>query len=80
MWQKFARDRLRHWGDDNIVARREKIRDFFIKLSIAGEFIVFLWKRKLFWMIPIVAMLLLVGFLLVLTESSAIAPFIYAMF
>jgi hypothetical protein len=50
------------------------------KLSNIKEFLVFLKRRKRYWLIPIVLMLLLLGALIVLTEGSAIAPFIYALF
>ena len=43
-----------------------------------------LWKfmlvRKKFWMAPIIFILLLLGALLVLTQGSAVAPFIYTLF
>jgi len=48
--------------------------------SIISEFWEFLKVRKRFWLLPIVVVLLLLGALIVFTESSAIAPFIYALF
>jgi hypothetical protein len=36
--------------------------------------------RKKFWLAPVILVLLLVGALLVLTEGSAVAPFIYTLF
>jgi hypothetical protein len=48
--------------------------------SIIFEFWEFLRIRKRFWLLPIVIVLLLFGGLIVFTESSAIAPFIYALF
>ena len=50
------------------------------KLSILSEFWEFLKVRKKFWLAPIVLFLLLFGTLIVLTEGTAIAPFIYALF
>jgi Family of unknown function (DUF5989) len=50
------------------------------KLSLLGDFWQFLKVRKKWWLAPIVITLLLVGVLLVVTESSALAPFIYALF
>ena len=50
------------------------------KLSIALEFWEFLKVRKKYWLAPIVLMLLLLAALMVLTEGSALAPFIYALF
>lgn len=47
---------------------------------ILREFISFLKHEKKFWLIPIVVMLALFGLLLVFSQSSAIAPFIYTLF
>jgi hypothetical protein len=48
--------------------------------SLIGEFWEFLRVRKRYWLLPIVLFLLLMGMLIVFAESSAIAPFIYALF
>jgi hypothetical protein len=40
----------------------------------------FLKVRKKWWLAPIIVFLLLLSLLIVLTESSALAPFIYALF
>lgn len=49
-----------------------------------AEFFVELWdflkERKKFWLLPIVIFLLFLGTLIVLTEGSAVAPFIYTLF
>ncbi|NLT51485.1 MAG: hypothetical protein GXX85_11260 [Ignavibacteria bacterium] len=50
------------------------------KLSIVVEFWQFLKERKKFWLLPIVIFLVLLGGLIVLTQGSALAPFIYAIF
>lgn len=50
------------------------------KLSIITEFWDFLKTNKKWWLVPIVAFLLLIGTLLVVTEGSVLAPFIYALF
>ena len=48
------------------------------------EFVRELWafmkERKKFWLLPIIACLLLLGSLIVLTSGSAVAPFIYTLF
>jgi len=44
------------------------------------EFWQFLKERKKFWLIPIIAVLLLLGVLMILAQSSAIAPLIYTLF
>ena len=50
------------------------------KLSILGEFWSFLRVRKKWWLAPIIVLLLTLGLILVLTEGSALAPFIYSLF
>ena len=50
------------------------------KLSVVKELWQFLRVRKKWWLAPILVMLLLLGGLIVLTQGSALAPFIYAIF
>jgi hypothetical protein len=50
------------------------------KLSTLREFWAFLRTRKKWWLTPIIVLLVLLGTLIVLTEGSALAPFIYALF
>ena len=40
----------------------------------------FMRVRKKFWLAPIIIVMLLLGTLLVLTQGSAVAPFIYTLF
>lgn len=49
-------------------------------MSFVREFWSFLRVRKKFWMVPILLMLALFGGLIVLTQGSAVAPFIYTIF
>lgn len=44
------------------------------------EFFAYLGARKKMWLLPIVLVMLLIGGLLVLTQGSAVAPFIYTIF
>lgn len=48
--------------------------------SIIVEFWEFLKERKRYWLLPIVIMLGLLSAIIVFTEGSAVAPFIYALF
>jgi hypothetical protein len=49
-------------------------------MSLARELWAFLRVRKKFWLLPILVMTLVFGALLLLAQSSAIAPFIYTLF
>jgi hypothetical protein len=48
--------------------------------SLIGESWEFLKVRKRYWLLPVVIMLFLLGMLIIFTEGSAVAPFIYALF
>ena len=50
------------------------------RFGIAGELLTFLWQQKMWWLIPMVLVLLLFGGLLVTAQSSALGPFIYTLF
>ena len=49
-------------------------------MSFVGEFWMFLKVRKKFWLVPIMMMLFVFGGLVILTQGSAVAPFIYTVF
>ncbi len=48
--------------------------------SLAKELWAFMRMRKKWWLLPILAVMLLVGALLVFAQGSALAPFIYTIF
>ncbi|MCI2397768.1 DUF5989 family protein [Aliiroseovarius subalbicans] len=49
-------------------------------MSILIELVHFLVARKKYWLWPMLIALILIGGLIVLTQGSAIAPFIYTVF
>ena len=50
------------------------------KFAIAGELISFLWHRKMWWAIPLVAVLLFFGLIIVVGSATGVGPFIYTLF
>lgn len=50
------------------------------KIEILAELWDFMRVRKKFWLGPILLILVLFGLLLVFTETSAVAPFVYTLF
>lgn len=50
------------------------------RFGIAGELLSFLWQQRLWWLIPMVLVLLAFGGLMVTAQSSALGPFIYTLF
>lgn len=56
------------------------MRDMIARLGILGELLIFLWRRKLYWLIPMMIVLALFIVLIILSSNPATAPFIYPMF
>jgi hypothetical protein len=50
------------------------------KISILEEFWSFMRVRKKWWLAPIMIVLVMLSLLIILTEGSALAPFIYTLF
>ena len=50
------------------------------KFGIIGELWAFMKVRKKWWLGPIVVMLVLLGLLVVITQGTVVAPFIYTLF
>ncbi|MBI3315983.1 MAG: hypothetical protein HYZ87_03305 [Candidatus Omnitrophica bacterium] len=50
------------------------------KFGVFKEFLAFLAYRKKWWLTPIVVTLVLLGLLIVFSQSSPLAPFIYTLF
>jgi hypothetical protein len=49
-------------------------------MSFISELWLFMRVRKKFWLLPIIVMMVVFGGLVVLTQGSAVAPFIYTIF
>ena len=49
-------------------------------MSFLAELYAFIKVRKKFWLLPVIIMMVMFGGLLVLTQGSAVAPFIYTKF
>jgi len=49
-------------------------------IELVRDLWAFMRERKKFWLLPFIVILLLLGILIVLTQGSAIAPFIYPLF
>ena len=49
-------------------------------MSFLKEIILFIFTRKKFWLIPILIVLVIFGGLIVLSQGSAVAPFVYTLF
>ena len=49
-------------------------------LSLVTELAAYMTARRKWWLLPVIALMLMVGGLLVIAQGSAIAPFIYTVF
>ena len=56
------------------------VQDFFSRMGVLGELLFFLWKRKQFWLIPMVVVLLLFAVIIVIGSSGPGGIFIYSLF
>lgn len=56
------------------------VRSFAANAGVAGELIELLWERKLWWLIPMVIVLMVFGLLLLFASASGLAPLIYPLF
>ena len=56
------------------------IRKLTTRSAAVGELLEYLWEQKLWWLVPMVVVLVFVGALLVFAQGSALAPFVYTLF
>ena len=56
------------------------MRRLFSRLGIVRRLFQYLWQERLWWLIPMVVVLLAFGGLILFSQSSAVAPFIYTLF
>lgn len=49
-------------------------------ISVLRELWLFMLARKKYWLLPVVIMMVVFGALIMLTEGSVVAPFIYTLF
>ena len=56
------------------------LQSFGANAGVVGELFTLLWKMKMWWLIPMVTVLLVCGLLLVFASSTGLGPFIYSLF
>lgn len=50
------------------------------RFSVIGRLFAYLWRERLWWLVPMVVLLLLFTGLVLFSQSAAVAPFIYTLF
>lgn len=56
------------------------LRNMMTNTGTAGELLRYLWAQRLWWLVPMVIVLLAFGLLLMFATASGVAPFIYTLF
>lgn len=56
------------------------MKSFLSRLGILGELIKFFWKRRMFWLLPMIIILVLVTGVIMLGSSTGLGPLIYSIF
>jgi len=59
---------------------KNALKGVWSRFRIVSEIFSFLWKRKLWWLMPMILILVLFGLLLIFAQATGIAPFIYTLF
>ncbi|MFI5347960.1 MAG: DUF5989 family protein [Elusimicrobiota bacterium] len=57
-----------------------RVRDAVRRMGVVGDLLAFLWRERLWWMIPMLIALILVALLVILGSNPAVAPFVYVLF
>ncbi len=60
--------------------KQSGLNDFFARMGVLGELLGFLWRRKLYWLIPMMVTLLLFAVLIAIGSSGPGGVFIYTLF
>ena len=58
----------------------QEVKHLRQRAGIVAEIFQFLWEAKLWWMAPMIILLLLLGILIIFAETSPVAPFVYTLF
>jgi hypothetical protein len=69
--------------DKSVARRRQKagvLRKAGRRAGMLGEVLGFFWARKLWWLLPMVVLLLGLSVLIVVAQATPFGPFIYALF
>lgn len=65
--------------NQSLQSNSNSVRDFFMRLGVLGELLAFLWKRKLYWLLPMMIALIVIAVLIALGSSGAGGIFIYTL-
>jgi len=55
-------------------------KNMALSASVVGELFAFLWARRLWWLLPLVLVLVLFGMVFAFASATGLGPFIYTLF
>ena len=58
---------------------KEFFKSMTSRLGVAGELLEFLWARKLWWLMPMIIILIVFGVFFVFAAASGLGPFVYTL-
>lgn len=58
---------------------KEFFKSMTSRLGVAGELMEFLWARKLWWLMPMIIILIVFGVFFVFAAASGLGPFVYTL-
>jgi hypothetical protein len=58
----------------------QALRRFFMNANVVAELFLFLRENKRLWLLPMLITLFLFGIIILVAQSSVVAPFIYSFF
>lgn len=58
----------------------DAITDFLMRMGVLGELLAFFWRRKLYWLVPMIITLLLFAVIIILGNTGVGSVFIYTLF
>ena len=60
--------------------KTDGVTDFLMRMGVLGELLAFFWRRKLYWLIPMMITLLLFAVIIILGNTGVGSVFIYSLF
>lgn len=64
----------------NKIVKQGGVTDFLMRMGVLGELLAFFWRRKLYWLIPMIITLLLFAVIIILGNTGVGSVFIYTLF
>jgi len=64
----------------NDKPKNGSMNEFLARMGILGELLAFFWRRKLYWLVPMIVALVILGVLIAAGSAGGAGLFIYTLF